>query len=274
MNITDIKFQQVLKHIIDTGEKLTTRNSDAIRTHFPMVLYFDRTPLVSIRRTAWKNALREWEWFMSGSCNIKDLHPSVRKWWHPWADPEGNIANNYSMQFRSASGNGIINYDQIEGLIQGLIDQPSGRRHVITTWNAAEMNHPNTPITNCHNTLTQFFVDRKGALHLTTYQRSCDMVLGVPHNWIQEWAFLLWVAHKAKLSAGSMCWISGDAHIYASYLAMADRIISLNPKDYEGTEHRVPQLIYSPTSDKFKADDFSLDGDYKSIIKESLELIV
>jgi thymidylate synthase len=90
----------------------------------------------------------------------------------------------------------------------------------MTVWNPAEMasisevnENPNTP-TTCHSTLIQCFVSPGGILHMKHYQRSADMLLGVPHNWIQHWAFMLYLAHHTGLSVGSMYWILGDAHIY------------------------------------------------------------
>ena len=78
MNI-DIGFSRMLKDILDKGSDVTTRNSITKRLA-GLTISFDSTPLISIRKTAWKNALREFEWFMSGSSNINNLH-DVRLFW-------------------------------------------------------------------------------------------------------------------------------------------------------------------------------------------------
>jgi thymidylate synthase len=232
---------------------------------------FTRTPLIAIRRTAWKSALREFEWFMSGSNNIKDLHPSVHKWWEPWANLEGNIVNNYSQQFKKFHGrldSPII--DQVEYLKESIVEHPYSRRAVITTWNTADMVSLATPITNCHGTTIQAFVEpRDNTLHLTMYQRSSDMVLGLPHNLIQYWAFLQYLAHHGGRGVGSFTWIGGDCHIYDNHVDMAKRMISESIEPLEEIE-----LVYNPTSEEFLADDFTLSAKYDPIIKESLEMTV
>ena len=262
------QFQDLLSDILVCGSTVTTRNSETLRSRNLMTT-FDKAPLISIRRTAWKSALREFEWFMSGSNNIDDLHPSVHKWWEPWANEDGFIHNNYSEQFRNFIGiEGTV--DQIEYLKDAVKDHPYSRRAVITTWNTADMIHHSTPITNCHGTVIQAFVEPEdNSLHLTMYQRSSDMVLGLPHNFIQYWAFLQYLAHHGKREVGTFTWIGGDCHIYDNHIDMAKKIIAADADSIDEIE-----LIYKPTSEEFKADDFTLSAKYNPLIKESLEMTV
>ena len=263
------QFQNALDTILFAGTEIQSRNSKTIR-HRNLTMEFDRTPLISLRRTAWKSALREFEWFLSGSSDIEDLHPSVRKWWEPWTENNYDW-NNYSKQLRDSTGGDEINVlgcDQVEYLKDQIKDDPYSRRSVITTWNTAEMIHEDTKITNCHGTVIQCFVEPDNSLHMTMYQRSADMVLGVPHNLIQYWAFLQYLAHHGKREVGSFTWIGGDCHIYENHVDMAQRMIALED------DIKPINLIYKPTSEDFKADDFSLDGEYKPIIRESLEMTV
>jgi len=233
-----------------------------------------------MRRTAWKNALREFEWFLSGSSNINDLHPKVHSWWKPWADSLGNIKNNYSKQFRAFAGEGTredfpypTRVDQLQNTIKLLTDDPQSRRNIITTWNSADMQNPETPITNCHGTVIQFFVDSENKLHMTMYQRSCDMMLGVPHNWIQYWAFLHWLAFKTNRSVGTFHWHGGDCHIYENHWEAARELVGkFNRMSKHGEELESPNLIYTPQHFEFKADDFSLDAKYEPVLKYSLPM--
>lgn len=264
---TDSIFINMLDTILSSGSEITTRNSVTKRVR-NLTAHFIATPLVCVRKTAWKLALREMEWFLSGSNNINDLHPSVRHWWQPWADDQGLIKNNYSIQFCDFAGH-YGSVDQVSALIEGIRHHPFSRRNVITTWNTADMLHPSTPITNCHNSLTQAFVEPDNSLHLTTYQRSSDMVLGVPHNFIQMWAFLQYLAHHTGRSVGSLTWLGGDCHIYESHIDAAQRLIATDISAIQ-----TPNLLYTPTSNVFKAEDFVLDSDYKPLNNEKLVMIV
>jgi|SRR5581483_5428339 len=277
MNTVDLTYATLIKTILEEGDEIRTRNSNVRRIIGEKVV-FNHAPLISVRKTAWKNALREWEWFMSGQSDIRSLHPSVHSWWLPWADENQVVKNNYSEQFRCFVG-GIHNHetdsiemitlDQIEALIDGIKNHPSSRRNVITTWNTAEMFHTQTPITNCHGTVIQAFVDPQNRLHLTTYQRSVDVICGLPHNWIQYWAFLLWLAERGGREVGSLIWIGGDVHVYEAHEILAKKIVM-----EAANVMKTPSLIYDPTSDDFKAEDFKLDCDYSPIITDKAEMIV
>lgn len=275
----------LVTNVLDCGEEVETRNSKCLRLVGKTVT-FDRTPLVSVRATAWRNAIREWEWFMSGSNNVKDLHPDVRKWWEPWADKTtGSVSFNYSCQFRLMSAAGGVPlerrpFDQIKYLVDGIKNHPYSRRNAITTWYTPEMASPDNPITNCHNSYTQAIVHPEtNKLDLFTVQRSCDLILGVPHNWVQEWAFLMWLAKRTGREVGSLVWTGVDVHIYdePSHLAAAAGIRDKCCDQLYGPGER-PELKYDPPADwdgeTFVADHFDLTGPYKPALRMPVRMIV
>ena len=274
MSQVDENYKYILNKIICEGETISGRNGDT-ESLLGQRLVFYGTPLVSVRRTAWKLALREFEWFLSGSNDINDLHESVRHWWEPWANESGYIHNNYSKQFRDFAGhghNGGARYcdstDQVQYLIDQLKNDPHSRRNVITTWHTHDMVSPKTPITNCHGSMIQVRVNSSNEIDMIMYQRSADMILGVPHNWIQYHAFMLYLAHQSGRKVGSFTWLGGDCHIYEEHLDIAEEIIDTDTGDVT-----TPELIYTPTSNDFKADDFKVTG-YKPILKKSPKMVV
>lgn len=271
-NLINEIYSDLIWRCLMTGQEITTRNSQVRRN--PLESFeFSSTPLVCLRKTAWRNAIREWEWFMSGSSNINDLAESVRPWWSPWADEDGYVHNNYSAQFRTSFGKNRM-CDQIEYLVEGVKTHPFSRRNVITTWNTADMVDKETPITNCHGTVIQAFVNPNNTLDLFTYQRSVDVICGLPHNWIQYWAFLQWLSHRTGRSVGKLTWMGGDIHIYSQHLPLARKIIGL---PYEGLRG-APDLIYSPPPGEkkvpFRAGDFSLSGEYTPVLTDRAEMVV
>jgi thymidylate synthase len=253
-----------------------------VRRLFPFHACFNQTPLIRARKTAWRNCLHEWEWFMTGSSQIDSLHPSTQHWWRPWAGKLGYVNNNYSEQFRSFSGvvtNGeeekLVTVDQINLLLTGIRAHPYSRRNVATTWNTAEMVNKNTPITNCHGTVIQLFVGAQNKLSLVTYQRSVDVICGLPHNWFQYWAFLLWLAYHGKREVGTLHWIGGDCHLYDIHEELAARVYRA-ARDI-GDSLPTPRLHYVPkrsSDETFKANDFHLEGDYKPVIEETARMVV
>lgn len=268
MTSIDNAYLELIAKVRGTGTPLITRNSHCLRL-FGEQIKFHSCPLISIRKTAWKNALREWEWFMSGSNDIKDLHESVHPWWKPWA-VDGKVNYNYSQQFREFHGrDGYV--DQIDLLIWGIKQHPNSRRNVITTWNTAEMVDSRCAITNCHGTVIQSFVEPKDdSLHLVTYQRSADLICGVPHNWIQYWAFMLWLSDVCDKKPGTLTWIGGDVHIYKSHFALADKMLLSQKME----EIKTPDLFMKRSSKKFQADDFLLSNPYLPILTDKAEMVV
>lgn len=273
------QFAVLLEDILACGQEITARNS-ITRRKCNLVATFKETPLVTLRKTAWKFALREFEWFMSGSSNINDLHPSVHHWWSPWADKNGEIKNNYSKQFRDFAGRdvfrghtgGVVRCDQVVYLIKSLKNHPYSRRAVITTWNTADMVQPETPITNCHGSLIMVNVDLQNRVNLTMVQRSADMVLGLPHNLIQYWSFIHYLAHQSGRKVGEFTWFGHDAHIYQDHIDVAHEIIdAVHNGDHANV---MPELVYNPTSEDFKADDFTMKNDVKPVVTTKIKMTV
>lgn len=264
---TDRKYADLIHDVFTFGERVPSRQGGTTVSANTLFMTFASTPLVMLRRTAWKNALREWEWFMQGTDRVDRLHDKVRHWWNPWGEKHGGrVKYNYGMQFRHAHGWHEANeafegrvakgFDQIEALVTGIREHPYGRRHVLTTWNASDMASKECPITNCHGTVVQFFRS-ESRLDMTMYQRSCDMILGVPHNWVQYWAFLLWVCGRVDAQPGRFKWIGGDCHIYEEHVDVARRICDAA----EVWSPRLPSPVLhhkAPGCEFFRADDFEM----------------
>ena len=268
MTPTDLIYRNSLWDIYTQGDLLPSRNGwvQSLITSQPLV--FTATPLVTLRKTAWKLALREMEWFLSGDPKCPD---ELAHWWAGQLNEDGNYIAGYGMQLRDYGYRYFLTaqgWDQIAALIDGLRTHPNGRRHITTTWNPVEMHritginsNPNTP-TTCHGTTTQYFV-RQGKLHISTYQRSADVLLGVPHNWMQYWAFLLWLAYHCGYEPGSLRWMFGDLHLYQhpTHLAAAQQI-----RDVDEPVSSYPHLRYVPKTEPqeipvFYAGDFEMVGE-------------
>lgn len=255
MSLTDRQYQNLIARVCRNGDLVTARNAQTRRVFDADPVTFSTTPLITIRKTAWRLALREMEWFLSGNAKCPD---ELLHWWKEQLSPQGYYLNGYSEQLRNWNDW----FDQVQYLIDGLKAHPTSRRHILTTWNAEDMaaitgtnGNPNTPAC-CHTTLAQCFV-RAGTLHITSYQRSADLLLGWPHNIIQSWALLLWLAHQADLQPGNLRWIFGDLHIYSedSHLQCAAEILAARPQACN------PTLVYNAIDKRnFSAADFEMVG--------------
>ena len=274
MTTANEAYINTTKQVMESGISVTTRNSEVLRATNIMHT-FEGTPLVTVRKTAWKLALREFEFFLSGGDNINYLHKSVRHWWEPWTDENGNMPNSYGPQFRAASmvdEHGDVKFfDQLEYLVNGIKNHPYSRRNVISAWNTGEMACPSTLITSCHSSIIQAFVNNNDEIDLTMYQRSGDFLLGVQHNWIQYYAFILWLARETGRKPGKLTWIGGDVHIYKDHWNVAHEILGIQSGYTDA-----PQLVLrDQTPGPFKADEFELTSPVpEPIIKTKIPMIV
>ena len=260
MLTADIQYQQLLAGVMTSGDDLDSRNGPVKSCIDLPVTRFHQTPLITLRKTAWRKALREMEWFLSGDPQCPD---ELMDWWQGQLNPNGRYEYGYGHQMRhfgdSDSGRG---YDQVRALVQSLCAHPHSRRLVMTTWHPWDMNHitalnenSNTP-TTCHGTVIQVFV-RGDRLHLATYQRSADLLLGVPHNWCQYWGLLLWLAAQCDLLPGTLQWHFGDAHIY-QHPTHLDAVSAILKAD---SRRSAPTLEYRRgAGTPFAAADFEMIG--------------
>jgi len=291
MNHPEQQYLNTLKEIIHDGEKVSNRTGvDTLRllgvTH--RYDFKNGFPLLTTKKVYWKGIVHELLWFLSGSPNIKylldndvniwngDCYREARKhdqrqgaaWMPEFRVPDtekefieklktneeyckihGNLGPVYGVQWRRWN----YSVDQIAKLVDGLIFNPSARRHIVTAWNPAEIDQMALP--PCH-VLSQYTVTNDNKLWCHMYQRSCDMFLGVPFN-IASYSLLTYMlAHITGLQPGGFIHTMHDCHLYSNHLDAAVQQIVRTPKQF-------PQVILNPeikVIDDFKFEDIQLIG--------------
>jgi thymidylate synthase len=231
-------LQHVREHGTDKPQRAKVAGKSLLcRSVFaPDPMRFDLAagfPLMTTKRMPFRQVVVELLWFLSGSTNNNDLLRQNVKIWDAWADPAtGELGPVYGKQWRRWEGpNGVV-VDQVANLvrdIRAVKDDPwhhAARRLLLTAWNPADMPPPRVP-TGCH-TFAQFNVT-DGRLSCHLYQRSADMLLGVPFN-IASYALLTHLLAKVTgLGAGQYVHSFGDAHIYENHFAQVDEQLRRTP---------------------------------------------
>jgi len=211
------QYLDLLKDIMDNGiEKMDRTGVGTKVLSFPKELIFymkDGIPLLTTKKVAWKNAIKELLWMISGSSNINDLPTETQHWWKPWANEDGSLGPVYGELWRKwPYGNDKI--DQLQNVINSISDNPTSRRHIINTWHVGEINNQKLP--PCHGLIIQFCVDTN-LLSCKVYQRSADVFIGSTMN-IFEYAVLLhMISQVCNLIPHKLVYSLGDAHIYNNH---------------------------------------------------------
>ena len=208
-------------------------------------------PLLTTKKLHLRSIIHELLWFLNGETNVKYLHENKVSIWDEWADSEGELGPIYGKQWRRWEGpKGRV--DQIERAVGLLKSDPTTRRNLVVSFNPAEI--PDVAPPACH-TLFQLYVS-EGRLSLQLYQRSADLMLGVPFNIASYSLLLMMFAQVANLVPHEFIHTFGDVHIYSNHVEGAKLQL-------ERTPGKLPRMVLNPEVNDifgFKFEDFQLEG--------------
>ena len=229
------QYLDLLQDILDNGQREPNRTGVDTLTLPGAMLKFDLRvgfPAVTTKKLAFKAVVGELIGFLRGStslaefkalgCSVWDANAAAPAWQNnPACRGPDDLGRIYGAQWRdfryeSTSGN-AIGIDQIAVALDTLRNHPESRRIIVNAWNPGEVAGARAALPPCH-VLFQLLPRSDGTLHMTMYQRSCDMFLGVPFN-IASYALLLELfAAWSGRRAATLTMFLADAHIYVNHI--------------------------------------------------------
>ena len=222
------QYLDLMRRVRDKGVFKQDRTGTGTKSIFGHQMRFDLSdgfPLITTKKLHLRSIVYELLWFLRGDSNIAYLKDHGVSIWDDWADEQGDLGPVYGVQWRSWPTPDGRHIDQIARLVDGLRSNPDSRRHIVSAWNVAEIEKMALPPCHC---LFQFYV-AEGRLSCQLYQRSADILLGVPFN-IASYALLtLMVAQVAGLKPHEFIHSFGDAHLYSNHDAQVDEQLSREP---------------------------------------------
>jgi len=252
------QYLDLMRHVRDNGLRRTDRTGTGTISVFGYQMRFDLAegfPVVTTKKLHLRSIIHELLWFLKGDTNIRYLKENGVRIWDEWADENGDLGPVYGSQWRSWPTPDGQKIDQISNVIEMIRNTPDSRRLIVSAWNPAEVD--NMALPPCHS-LFQFYVS-DGKLSCQLYQRSADILLGVPFN-IASYALLtMMVAQVCDLEVGDFVHTFGDAHLYLNHLEQVDLQLSREP-------YPLPTMTLNPEVRSvfdFTFDDITLN-DYQS----------
>ncbi|MGK6321891.1 thymidylate synthase [Sphingomonas sp. DT-51] len=278
-------YLDLMAQVLEHGDERLDRTGVGTRSLFGAMLRFDLSagaaPILTTKRVYWKTAVREMLWFLTGGTNIQPLLRDNVRIWTDWpleayrratgetiAQEEferrivtdddfaarwGELGPVYGKQWRRWLGADGREYDQIADLVRTLRENPASRRMLFHAWNVPELGAMALP--PCHM-VYQYHVSSAGRLNCLLYQRSVDLLLGAPFNFVGAAALQLMLAQQADLTPGELVWVGGDVHLYRNHLDQAREQIARAP----GLVPTMRLTRRPDTIDGYRLEDFAVEG--------------
>lgn len=215
--MSEQQYLDLVDRIMATGFDGPGRDNSPTRAVFGHQLRFDLRdsfPLLTTKKLHIRSIVYELLWMLQGRTNVRWLNENGVTIWDKWADVDGELGPIYGKQWRSWSvlrPDGTKHeVDQLVGVVEMLRREPETRRAIVSAWNVGDL--PKMALPPCH-VLFQFRV-LGGRLHCHLYQRSADVIIGLPFNIASYSLLTCMVAEVLELEPGDFVHSIGDAHIY------------------------------------------------------------
>lgn len=241
----------------DTDREVRPRWDDGSPAHtikkFGVIDRYDlrrEFPILTLRRTYWKTALKEILWIWQKKSNrIADLDAHI---WDQWADEDGTIGKAYGYQLGVRHTYPEGRMDQVDRVLWQLRHDPASRRILTSLYVHQDLHEMR--LYPCAWGMT--FNVTGNVLNAVLDQRSQDMLTA--NNWnVVQYALLLHMfAQVSGLVAGELVHVVADAHIYDRHVPIVERILERTPRP-------APRLVIDPDVKDFYAfapESFSLEG--------------
>jgi thymidylate synthase len=238
------QYLDLLEEVLDHGQREPNRTGIDTLTIPGAMLKFDLRngfPAVTTKQLAFRQVKGELIGFLRGStslaefkslgCDVWDANVAAPVWQsNPACGGPDHMGRIYGTQWRFWNGNDMdleLRWvDQIAEALEQVRNNAQSRRILVTAWNPAELDQACLP--PCH-VLFQLLPRSDGTLHMTMYQRSCDMFLGVPFN-IASYAILLGLfAAWTGRTAATLTMFLADVHIYVNHIEQVKEQLSRAP---------------------------------------------
>ena len=208
--------------------------------------------MVTTKKVHLKSIIYELLWFLRGDTNISYLKEHKVSIWDEWADDTGELGPVYGKQWRRWQGAKGQSVDQIRNILAEIEKNPTSRRLLVVSYNPGDI--PEVAPPGCHS-LFQFYISGN-RMSLQLYQRSADLMLGVPFNIASYALLLMMVAQVTGYEAFEFVHTFGDVHIYSNHVPGALEQLKRQPRG-------LPRMQLNPEVKDlfgFKYEDFSLSG--------------
>ena len=267
----DIYMKELINRVLDHGSKDINprpKYKDGTPAHTISVNHVFHTydiskgesPFITLRPIAIKSAIGELLWIYQDMSNDLDVLKNKYNvtWWDSWDIGDRTIGCCY--------GETVRRHKLLTNLLNGLITNPDGRRHIMELWQEDDFKNPHGLKPCCHETNFSVRHEQDGDyLDMILMIRSSDSLTALCINEMQYEVLLHLVARHCGFKVGVFSSIITNAQIYDRHIENAKEM--LNRKSISCS----PKIWLNPDKKNFfdfTVDDIKLIDVPKDIIVE------
>lgn len=273
----DLVYKDLVKDVLGNGiwqesQRQGIKCLSVINRFYTISVRFDAFPLLTTKKINWAPLVHELVWYLQGQGHIRDLQTKTQIW-NTWANRKGQLESAYGRYWRNYPlpagdweisgdmvnpltlwGEAIVSdskyvktwspepeilpmpvLDQLRLAIDTLARDPSSRRGLVLAWYP-----PNALVSKLPPCHFGFQLQVHGnQLHLTLFQRSGDLLIGIPWNIAAYSLLLLAISQELNLEPGTFSHYIGNLHIYENQ-------IGLEQKQLERSPFKLPEVSINP----------------------------
>ena len=277
MNKADKYYIQNLSKIMSEGswdENPRPKYSDETPAHSRFItqvfeeydILKGEFPITTLRNTAIKTGIKEILWIYQKQTSSLEVARGLGiNWWEEWNIGDNSIGQRY--------GATIKRYDLMNKLLDGLVNDPFGRRHIISMYQYVDLEETNGLFPCAYEILCSVRkVGEDKVLDMTLIQRSSDYLMANSINKGQYLALQMMVAGHCGYKVGKFCHLVQNLHIYDRHFDAVIELINRTPFE---TELPYIELLENKNFYDYTIDDFKVHNVDKIMkINSQLELAI
>lgn len=225
----DFEYFKLVDKILMEGKY--TQNRTGVPTY--QIPYYtmefdlqDEFPILTTKKVNPESSILEFLWiYQQQTSDIRWLQERGIKIWDNWQIDEDGIYRkgpngeiNYGKKWANTAGNTygerLRQTGDIDDVIHKLKNKPTDRRIMINLWNQETFSEAVLPPCVFNH---QFSVSGE-YLNMVTNQRSCDVALGVPFDFVHAGLLLSMLAHCTGYKSGKILYVMTNVHIYENHI--------------------------------------------------------
>lgn len=239
-NNIDTSYLSLVNNIINNG--YDTDNTRMLPMQFIRANNIAESfPVVQHKKLFVKGVWEELMFFLHGYRDVRILQSKGVHIWDANADPEYKKLHNkhledydlgpiYGCQWRNFNGNQCDQHDcwsqcdQLQIIVNNIKNHSLSRRLFMSAWNPQQLDEMVLPPCHVSYHFIPYIKNGIYTVDLMVYQRSTDVMLGLPFNIASSSFLLLLVCKYCGVSAGDVCICIGNAHIYKEHFKSLDKV--------------------------------------------------